>query len=135
MLQPCVKAVVTASPMGRGCVGTGLRAFCSICDLCRTQSAAVGSCGMREEMNKPDFGKRNEGRGGGSGKMTAALPSAMQLGGWRARGKQSSVGLTHSAPVHLFCSVSSGLTACVIKVSISNEQDFTNREDLPTRPH
>lgn len=49
-----------------------------------------------------------------------------------ARGKHSSVGLSLSAPVHLFCSVSSALTACVSEVSISNEPDFMNRDDLPT---
>lgn len=90
---------------------------------------------MREEVNKTCFGKRYEWRDGGSGKMRAGLSSAMQLGEWWAHGKQSSVGLTPSAPVHLFCSVPSGLTACVIKVSISNEQDFMNRDDLPTPSH
>lgn len=36
---------------------------------------------MRKEINKSCFGKRCEGRDGGSGKMRAGLPSAMQLEG------------------------------------------------------
>lgn len=86
----------------------------------------MGSCEVREESNKSCFGERDERRDGGSGKMRAGSPSAMQLGGWHSLGRQSSVGLTLSAPVHLFCSVSSGLTTCVIKASISNKQDFMN---------
>lgn len=86
----------------------------------------MGSCEVREESNKSCFGERDEWRDGGSGKMRPGSPSAMRLGGWHALGRQSSVGLTLSAPVHLFCSVSSGLTTCVIKASISNKQDFMN---------
>ena len=95
----------------------------------------MGSCEVREESSKSCFGERDERRDVSSGKMRAGLSSAMQLGGCSARGKQSSVGLTLSAPAHLFCSVSSGLTTCVIKASISNEEDFMNRDDLPTPPH
>lgn len=86
----------------------------------------MGSCEVREESNKSCFGERDEWRDGGSGKMRPGSPSAMRLGRWHALGRQSSVGLTLSAPVHLFCSVSSGLTTCVIKASISNKQDFMN---------
>lgn len=42
---------------------------------------------------------------------------------WGA-GKKSSVGLSLSASMDPFRSVSSALTTCVIKASVSNEQDF-----------
>jgi len=68
-------------PEGQRCMCTGLPAFYRIGELYSTPSAAVGSCGMREESNKSCFGTRDEWRGGGSGKMRAGLPSGMQLGG------------------------------------------------------
>lgn len=44
------------------------------------------------------------------------------------------VGFTVLAPGHLLNSVSSALKSCVIKASISCEQDFMNRGDLCTPP-
>lgn len=53
---------------------------------------------------------------------------------WEA-GKMSSVGLTLSASTDPFGSVSSALTTCVIKASISNEQDLMVTHLCGCPPH
>lgn len=50
-------------------------------------------------------------------------------------GKMSSVGLTLSASTDPFRSVSSALTTCVIKASISNEQDLMVTHPCGCPPH
>lgn len=48
--------------------GHGLTAFHGVWGLCGIQSAAVGSCEVREESSSSCFGERDEWRGGGSGR-------------------------------------------------------------------
>lgn len=111
-----------------------LFAVCETCAALKVQLWDPVRWGKRSTSPVLARGMSGEMEAVGKGGQACSLQRSLGAG-WRARGKRSSVGLTLSVSVHLFCSVSSGLTACVIKVSISNEQDFMNRGDLPTPPH
>lgn len=67
MLLPHGPTAVTASPRAEG-RGHGFTAFHGVWGLRGIQSAAVGSCEVREESSSSCFGERDEWRGGGSGR-------------------------------------------------------------------
>lgn len=67
MLLPHGPTFVPASPRAEG-GEHGLTAFHGVWGLRGIQSAAVGSCEVREESSSSCFGERDEWRGGGSGR-------------------------------------------------------------------